>query len=414
MICLPGAPVFLPQVRVLPWVMAAWLVMCQTGLSRPFDIRVVTTPSDGAKANENGQEAAGGQPESPPIHVDGYEWLNYLLTSPAWPGGGNRLIPKWKNWQADNAEGQRAAGVRTVLVLGDTTGLELPGLELFVRQGGTLVVASDSKLGEGRAGVGNALSHLMGCEITGENLRAFEGDSGFQKNPRLVPVEGDAGFPWFKTRPGLAGPLVSNAPSRIRNDPFSGRIVARYQGVVELMPSGPRQDQAAFAAVCQLKERDGLGRVVLLADPEILCNQMLTLPGNLAFACNLAEWIATDGLEKGKPRRDQLLLVVNGQVVEKPFVPPVSLPDLPMPNIPAEDLFTLLYRAAEGAVQAGEGVLARVEDENIPDRAGAAILRFLWPGPLLVMASIAVGFWLFLVLTRRTLNQDMADLKKQA
>jgi hypothetical protein len=33
---------------------------------------------------------------------------------------------------------------------------------------------------------------------------------------------------------------------------------------------------------------------------------------------------------------------------------------------------------------------------------------------LLVMASIAVGFWLFLVLTRRTLNQDMADLKKQA
>lgn len=413
MIRLPGPPRLLPRVRLLSWVMAAWLVACQMGPSRPFDIRVVTTRSEGVGAKDSGQEEAG-QPESPPIHADGYEWLNYLLTSPAWAGGGNRLIPKWENWQEEIPAGQRVAGSRTVLVLGDTNGLELPGLELFVRQGGTLIVASDSRLWEGRDGVGNALGHLMGCEITGENLRAFGGDAGFQKNPRLVPVEGDSGFPWFRTRPGLAGPLVSNAPSRIRKEPFSGRIVARYQGVVELIPSGPREDQAAFAAVSQLKDREGLGRVVLLADPEILCNQMLTLPGNLAFACNLAEWIAADGLEKGQARRDQLLMVVNGQVVEKPFVPPVSLPDLPIPNIPTEDLFTLLYRAAEGAVQAGEGLLARVEDENIPDRAGVAILRFLLPGPLLVMASIGVAVWFFLVLTRRTLNQDMADLKKQA
>jgi hypothetical protein len=149
-----------------------------------------------------------------------------------------------------------------------------------------------------------------------------------------------------------------------------------------------------------------------MADPEVFCNQMLAVSDNLAFACNLAEWITTDNLAKNQARRDQLLLVVNGQIIEKPFVPPMAMPDMPLPNMPKEDLFTLLYRLAEGAVQAGEVLVSKVEDENIPDRAGSALARFLWPGPALVMLSVMAGFCLFLVLTKRTLNQDMAEVKK--
>jgi len=361
-------------------------------------------------------EAPADSVQTPRIPADGYQWLSYLLTAPNWQGGGQKLVPKWAEWvNPENPNGRRLASTRTILVLGDTTGLELPGLEQFVRDGGTLVVASDQKLWEGREGLGNALVHLMGngAVVTGEKVKAFGRNAGFQGQSRLIPLVAEGATRLFAGRAGLVSPVVSNSPSRVQGQDGQGVIHARFQGMVELMPSGPRRDDAIFALGTGPQDTSaGQGRVLLLADPEVLCNQMLTLPGNLAFACNLAEWITAGDLPAGQSRRGQLLLIVNGQVVDKPFVPPLPMPDIPMPNLPKEDLFTLLYRLAEGGMQAGESILAKMEDENIPDKAGSAILGALWPRPLLIMAACAVGFWLFVSLTGRTLNQDMADLRK--
>jgi hypothetical protein len=386
---------------------------------RSADVSLKTTRSEGGDS----QKADDSQPEDINKKLqalpNGFGWFTYMLTSSGWQGGGHRLAQNWLWGDVVNPNAEKLAPQSSVLILGDTTGLQLPGLEAFVRAGGTLLVASDSKLWRGRDGVGLAIESLLGekAQITGEKIRAFGRNAGYQTNPKLVPILGDSDFPWFKPRSQLAGPmlaksLVANAPSRIEGSPSSGKVVARYEGMVELMPSGPQEEGAIFAVVAQLQPPEGLGRVVLMADPEVFCNQMLAVSDNLAFACNLAEWITTDNLAKNQARRDQLLLVVNGQIIEKPFVPPMAMPDMPLPNMPKEDLFTLLYRLAEGAVQAGEVLVSKVEDENIPDRAGSALARFLWPGPALVMLSVMAGFCLFLVLTKRTLNQDMAEVKK--
>lgn len=379
-----------------------------------FKAAAIRADDNGNQADPPGESADA--EETQRIPADGYQWLSYLLTAPNWQGGGQRLVPGWGEWaRGDNPSRSRLASTRTVLVLGDTTGLQLPGLEEFVRNGGTLVVASDQKIWQGRDGLGNALIHLMGngAVITGEKLRAFGRDAGYQGQSRLIPLKAEGASRLFAGRAGMVSPVVSNSPSRVLGQDGQGVVLARFQGTVELMPSGPRREDAIFALGTGRQDTSvGEGRVLLLADPEVACNQMLTLPGNLAFACNLAEWMTMSDLPGGQARRDQLLLIVNGQVVDKPFVPPVAMPDIPLPNVPPEDLFTLLYRLAESGVQAGEGILAKLEDENIPDRAGAAIFRFLSPGPILVMAACGVGFWLFMVLTGRTLNQDMADLKK--
>ena len=398
----------------------ALLAMACVGLLFPV---AAATDIKAAAIGSGNQDGASGQPEETGeggetvrIPADGYQWLSYLLTAPNWQGGGQKLVPGWGEWvQADNPSARRLASVRTVLVLGDTTGLELPGLEQFVRDGGTLIVASDRKLWEGREGVGNALIHLMGvgAAITGEKLRAFGRNAGFQGQSLLIPLRAEGDQKLFSGRAGLASPVISNSPGRVLGQDGQGVVHARFQGTVELMPSGPRMEDAIFALGTGRQDAAaGDGRVLLLADPEVVCNQMLTVPGNLAFACNLAEWITTADIPQGGSRREQLLLIVNGQVVDKPFVPPLPIPDIPLPKVPPEDLFSLLYRLAEGGVQAGEGMLAQLEDENIPDKAGAAIFRFLWPGPILVMAAGGVGLWLFFALTGRTLNQDMADLKK--
>ena len=82
-----------------------------------------------------------------------------------------------------------------------------------------------------------------------------------------------------------------------------------------------------------------------------------------------------------------------------------------MPNFDKDDLFSFLYRLAEGAVQAGEGLIAQVDDSQIPDRAGMAILRLLWPRVILIALAVGVSFWLVVVLSRRTLNQSLSESK---
>ncbi len=357
-------------------------------------------------------ESEGAQPP-PPVTVpaEGYEWLSYMLTAPGWRGGGQHLMERWPGWDERLPESiaDRTATSMTVLVLGDSDNLDFDGLEAFVRAGGTLVVATDS---QPKIKMANTLSRLTGAMLTGERIRSTIPKSTFQNNPFLIQVEGKRGFPWFTPLPGVTGALVVNGPCRVNLGRDAPAIpVGWYKGEVELMPSGPRMEEAIFAAVCQLKPPEGFGRVALLADPNVLSNQMLTLGGNLAFACNLAEWITTDGLGNFAPARSQLLLAVNGEVVDKPFVPPLAMPEIPMPNFDKDDLFSFLYRLAEGAVQAGEGLIAQVDDSQIPDRAGMAILRLLWPRVILIALAVGVSFWLVVVLSRRTLNQSLSESK---
>ena len=160
--------------------------------------------------------------------------------------------------------------------------------------------------------------------------------------------------------------------------------------------SGRRLDTRAVVAVGSTQEK---GRLLLLADPDILSNDLLTaidknnLPAdNLPFADALVTWLTADG------ERNRCHLIVNGELVTKydtvRFDASPPLPPIPLPEI--DPLAPRLQRAMTDL--ANESLAKAEADGGLDklfkgDRSGQEPPR--WLRALAIIGAVVVALILF-------------------
>lgn len=300
------------------------------------------------------------------IPASGYEWFSYVLAFPGWAGGAPAFLP-------DFEEALRNPASTTVFCLGATDLLENPYLESFVSNGGALVIATERKP---PPEVHKALSKLLGAIPTGIEARSRSPEipeQAYGGQAACPLARGRPDHPWFfrqgkEIRPATNRPTVLQALRK-------GTEAATFAGPV-LLDSPLDSDLLAASA-------DVLGgRVGLIGDTGLLSNLMLQAPDNIQFALNLVEWTR----EGGRVPRSRVLLITDGQVVSKPFIPPLVMPPLPLPK--AEDLLDTLYKGAEGLVQGMEKGLADLDDRDALNRMTGGISFRNW---MFFLGTLGVG-----------------------
>ena len=324
------------------------------------------------------------------IPAAGHEWFSYILGFPGWAGGAPSFLPT-----VDDALREPAAAM--IFCLGPADLLENRDLEGFVRAGGALVIATERIPPES---VNNALAAMLGATPTGiEGRSASPQTQGFAYGGQeACPLaKGKAGHPWFFGQGKEVRP-ATNRPTVLRSL-RKGMEAASFAGPVHL-DSPLKSDLLAVSAIV------GDGRAGLIGDTGILSNLMLQAPDNIPFALNLVEW-AREG--NNKPR-SRVLLIVDGEVVPNPFVPPLIMPPLPMPN--PGDLIDNLYKGAEGLVQGFEKGLADLEDRDALNRMTGGITPRNWIYFLGALGAVAMAGILIRFLAGATAKTRFADVPK--
>jgi len=280
-------------------------------------------------------------PEPVTIPAAGFEWFSYLLGFPGWQGGPPVFL-------ATIEEAEKDPSSTMIFCLGPVGFLEEIQLNLFIRKGGALLIATEQTASPA---VEALLRATLGTTPSGIEVHAAtpEDPAHAYQNQSICPLAkalGKRTHPWFfrgnqEVMPVTNRPTAFEKPSPgIQSGGFAGPVIPDTPSIV-----------AANTDV-------GPGRIGLLGDASIFTNLMLQAPDNIAFALNVAEW-AREGKNQ---TRSKLLLVIDGAVISKPFNPPLILPPLPMPK--PEALLDRLYRSAEGLVQGVEKGLADLDDRD--------------------------------------------------
>ncbi len=168
-----------------------------------------------------------------------------------------------------------------------------------------------------------------------------------------------------------------------------------------------RRDQLLMAAV----EHESGGRILALADPSVLTNQMLLSGDNARLAWQAVEW-----LKSSSPERNHLLLVVDGAATQ-----PTELENseilLPPPTRD-EVLKALRNLPPDKLIEFGNTVAAVVEEEGIVNEFLGSIMRDVppleWKRFLLLAATLVIaGILWFGFFTRDTLPDHLAALARR-
>nr|WP_206203549.1 DUF4350 domain-containing protein [Thermococcus sp. M36] len=209
--------------------------------------------------------------------------------------GGRNVVPVLAPFDAFNLDGADGA----LLIIGPNTtftGPEIEEIRGFLRRGNTLVIADDF-------GTGNEILKGLGvpARLSSHPLRDFF----YEKDDRLiVSVRVD-------------DPLLSRNVTRIlTNEPSA--IIKTGEGYVyssRVAVIDGKRDM--FPLVAEVEY--GGGRIVLLADPDVLTNQLYDV--NLPFLENLLEYIGADTLYIDEAHHPDFNLYTVGTVTVTRFLP---------------------------------------------------------------------------------------------
>ena len=326
------------------------------------------------------------------IPASGHEWFSYVLGFPGWAGGAPAFLPGVE-------EAMREPAATMIFCLGPADLLENCDLERFVKAGGALVVATERVPPQA---VNDALVAIIGVTPTGIEARSVSPETpGFAYGGQAAcPLaKGRPGHPWF-FRQGREVRPATNRPTVLQFQNLGrGTDAASFAGPV-LLDSPMKSDLLAASAVA------GAGRAGLIGDTGILSNLMLQAPDNIPFALNLVEWAR----EGGEKPRSRVLLIVDGEVVSKPFIPPLIMPPIPMPK--AGDLIDNLYKGAEGLVQGLEKGLADLDDRDALNRMTGGISTKNWIYFLGALGVVVIAGMLIRFLAGSTAKTRFAEVPK--
>jgi hypothetical protein len=211
------------------------------------------------------------------------------------------------------------------------------GVDVFVKRGGALFLATDRQLNGAAAA---ALSRTAGVGVNGMTMVSDENDScyhGLQFCPFLQPRDKDSNLFRNLIRANTSlSTVASNAPSYLvrhwampwgapERVPFLPPLAMLPP---ECYPEGGRPVTPMLAPSPLLFAVGGdveAGRVLVLADHSIFINEMM-LPednGNVEFTYNCLEWLRGDPTEG----RTKVLFVVDGNINSFFQVPLREMPD---------------------------------------------------------------------------------------
>jgi len=305
---------------------------------------------------------AGGAPaddaEAPVVTIPaaGHEWFSYVLAFPGWQGGAPEFLSSLEDAMEHPAS-------TMIFCLGPADMLDVADIRPFVRNGGAVVIATENSAPRR---LRSALDSLVGAIPTTIEARADSPDNpehAYGGQAACPLAKGVLGHPWF-FRQGKEYRPATNRPTVLMRARV-GREAAGFAGRVVRDGLVPSDLLAASAEVEQ-------GRAALLGDTGLFSNLMLQAPDNLPFAFNVVEW-AREGPEGTRKR---VLLIVEGEIIQKPFMPPLMIPPVPIP--PPEKLLEALYKGAEGLVQGVEKGLADLDDRDALNQMTARIGNRGW------------------------------------
>jgi hypothetical protein len=244
-----------------------------------------------------------------------------------------------------------------VVIFGDLAklgdGLSAARLEVFLKQGGALLLASDYPDGQRLP---------FGLTNSGQVVRAA-GPSAYQRKWDECPLAQPANrlHPLFKN---LSKGLATNRPSFLVGHAPELRCLAGFGKDCLLIHADPVQltgvpDGAGYMFGSPA-DAGPAGRVLILAGPGVFLNGMLfqTDNDNFAFTWNTVQWLSAGP----RGRREYALFIDDGKVVDRFALPLSKFGPVPMPRI---EIINQLLRGLEDENFFNKTLMQRIDKDEI-------------------------------------------------